>query len=98
MGTDIEAHLTALANEMHKLIGENFANEPDEAVHQRLQEIKDEIHSHGWEVRWSIGFDPHNFKGLDVVVELLQPKSDLSPEDQKIYDDWFRKNNDITEA
>ncbi len=96
--TEIEAYLCKLADEMHHLIKYNFAQEPNDAVHQRLQEIKDEIHRHGWEIEWSANLNPENPDVLDVEVRLLKPKSDMDPEARKEYDKWFRDQNNINEA
>ncbi len=95
---NIEAHLTALADEMQKLIAEHFAKPPNEEVHKRLREIEDEIHRHGWDVKWTAGINLQNPDVLDAKVELFRPRKNLSPEDQKLYDEWFRRVNKIKEG
>lgn len=95
---DIEARLCALAEEMEKLIAENFAKPPDEQVHKRLNEIRDEIQRHGWAVTWSAGINPENPTELTARVQLWKPKTGLSPEDQQIYDNWFKRMNNIKEG
>jgi isochorismate hydrolase len=94
---DLEAHLVALADEMRKLIAENFAKPPNEKVHKRLREIREEIHRHGWAVIWSAGINPETL-ALTAEVQLWKPKKDLSPEDQKIYDEWFSRMNNIKKS
>ena len=95
MSPEIANRIKSLSAEMGKLIEENFAKTPDDTVHARLAEIRDEIHSLGCEVSWKAVIDPRNPGKLAAEVEIWVPKKDLSPEYQKIYDEWFARVNKI---
>ncbi len=96
MDLDTEARIIELAYEIEKLISENFAKERNETVQRRVKEIKEEIRSYGFEITWEATLNSKDLSKLDVNVQIWKPKKNLSPEDQKIYDDWFKNVNKIT--
>lgn len=89
----IEAKLIALADELKHLIADNFLLPPKDSVHKRKDEIMAEVHQYGWEITWIIGLNLANLAKLEVEVLLLKPKDNMTPEEQKIYDEWFNRVN-----
>ena len=96
MDIDTEARIVELADETKKLISENFAKPPNEIVQKRLREIREEIHGYGFVITWEVKMNIKNLTQIDAEVHIWTPKKDLSPEYQKIYDDWFQSINNIT--
>ena len=96
MDINIEARITELAEEAKKLISENFAKPPNEAVQKRFREIKEEIHRYGFALTWDAKLNSNNPTALDAEVQLWKPKKNLTPEEQTLYDNWFKSVNEIT--
>lgn len=61
----------------------------------KAKAIIQEIQAHGIMVKWRVEIPASSPAKISVVVSLLAPKADLSPEDQKIYDKWFAKVNNL---
>lgn len=91
--TDDEAKALAvkLAQELQVILEENLLKDPSltDAAMERASEIRDEIESMGFMVLWQAGADAHDPSRVFVTVELFEPKKDLSPEDQKIYNKFI---------
>lgn len=97
---DGKARAQTLANEMQRLLEENLARDPStetSAAMARVREIRTELMRMGFLVTWTCNCDLRYFQTPSVEVTLWEPKPDLSPEDQKIYDEWFRKMNGIAD-
>ena len=58
----------------------------------RLKAIRDEIQSMGLVITWVYRFD-YETLNVEVEVQCWEPKINLSPEDQKKYDEWFAQVN-----
>jgi len=85
------------ANEIQKILELNVTQDParvhDEML--RARELRREIESYGFPVQTSISFDPRFPETPQVTVTVLKVNDNLSPEDQALYDAWFRRVNDI---
>lgn len=94
---EIDERLRQLALEAKKLMEENFTKDPSETdgVIARLLEIRQEIRSYGFEMDWQVSFSASNPDKLEAVITILRPKANMTPEEQKIYDEWFRRVNDL---
>lgn len=97
MDNEIELRVIALAEEMKKLMEENFLkpSKENDLVHIRLKELADEIVSYGFYFEREMSIDVLNPEKLVVEIVLYKPKKNMSPEDKKRYDDWFRKMNGL---
>ncbi len=100
MNEEIELHIITLAEEMKRLMEENFLKprEQNDGIHVRLREIADEIVSYGFYFERKMTFDALHPGKLVVEIELYKPKKDMPPEDKRRYDDWFRKMNGLKEG
>lgn len=59
---------------------------------QEVAEIRKEIASYGYLVQWNGSLSPETGE-FAVVVEIFKPRQNLSPDLQKLYDEWFLKAN-----
>src|SRR3989338_414667 len=93
--SEIELHLVSLAEELRKILRENLIRDPSQtdAAMARARAIREKIESYGWAICWGGRIGLRNPKDIKVRVVLWEPKADLSPEDQKLYDDWFTGTN-----
>lgn len=95
---DIREKISKLAGEMKLLVEQNFLKPTSEnaEAHKRLQEIRKEVLSYGLMPTWTAALvmDEGEIR-LDVTVVVFAPKKDLSPEDQKIYDQWLKDQNGL---
>lgn len=92
------ARTQALVNEMQRLLEQNLTRDPSpetSAAMARVREIRTELLRMGFLVTWTCNCDIRYFQTPSVEVTLWKPKPDLSPEDQKIYDEWFARMNGI---
>ncbi|MBU6141680.1 hypothetical protein KGO95_00990 [Patescibacteria group bacterium] len=91
--TDDEAKelVLKLAAEMRDILKENFLKNPalTDAAAERVAEIRDEIESMGFMIQWQAGADLYDPSRVFVTIELFEPKKNLSPEDQKIYNKFI---------
>ncbi|OGY62323.1 MAG: hypothetical protein A2745_03330 [Candidatus Harrisonbacteria bacterium RIFCSPHIGHO2_01_FULL_44_13] len=92
---EIELHLVSLAEELQKILRENLIRDPSQtdAAMARARAIREEIESYGWTISWDVKIDLQNPEDIKVRIVLWKPKPNLSPEDQKLYDDWFTGRN-----
>ena len=95
MKPEIELHLVSLAEELQKILRENLIRDPSQtdAAMARPRAIREEIESYGWTISWDVKIDLQNPEDIKVRIVLWKPKPNLSPEDQKLYDDWFTGRN-----
>lgn len=97
MKKEVKERMRRLAVELQKLLEENLPKDPSltgEAM-ARVREIREEIQSMGLLATWKASLDPENPERVKVDVTLWTPKENMSPEDQKIYDEWFTRVNKI---
>jgi len=94
---EVSDRIKELAIEMAELIGKTFTKPVEEnaLAHRRLKAIRKEIHASGFYVSYTININPLDLRNPKVEVTIGVPKKNLSPEDQKLYDAWFRKVNGI---
>lgn len=87
-----------LADEMRELIAKWFKEsgpDADKAI-ARVIEIRKEINSYGFLIDWTASMSLEDPTApLDVEVTLYKPKSNMSPKEQAIYDEWFKKINGL---
>ncbi len=97
MDSEIEDRIFTLAEEMKKLMEENFLKprEVNEGVHARLKELADEIVSYGFYFERTFVIDPLKPGKLIVEIAIYKPKANLGPEEKKFYDDWFLRRNGL---
>ena len=88
---ELNAYIIALAWEIKKLLEEHALKPPELVMKEmeRVLEIREEIESYGILVNIASRMSPSKPNKLEVEVTLLEPKLNLPPEEQKIYDDWF---------
>jgi pantoate kinase len=91
-----EERVRELALELQKVLRENLLKDPEEAQSfmEQAREIRREIGMMGYLVEWRAKLDPESLR-LSVVVSVFKPKENLSPELQKIYDEWFTRTTGI---
>lgn len=97
MKEEIKKRMRRLAVELKNLLEENLPKDPnltDEAT-ARARQIREEIQSMGLLATWKANLDPENPEKVKVDVTLWMPKENMTPEDQKIYDEWFARVNKI---
>lgn len=96
---EVTERIKQQALQLQKLLQENILKDPELAKSglEEAAKIRDEIQSMGFLVTWESGlqFDDSGNPKCEVVVKVWKPKENLSPEDQKIYDEWFAKINKI---
>lgn len=57
----------------------------------RAQSFRKAIESYGFPVIITAILDPQNPAKVKVSVEVFEPKSNMTEEERKIYNDWFIK-------
>lgn len=92
MDQEVDEHVIGLANQLQELIQEGILKDPDENAEltARVQELRRQIETLGVFISLSFTFDTSNL-GVKASVTIFKPKIDLSPENQKIYDEWHAK-------
>ena len=97
MDKKIEERVKGLAMELQKTLEQNICKDPNSVHNQmtRAGKIRDEIESLGFLVTWELILNPIDPENPRITVTVWKPKKNLSPELQKIYDDWFAKRNGI---
>ncbi|MDP2695829.1 MAG: hypothetical protein Q8O87_01090 [bacterium] len=95
---DILLKIRKLVAELRKILKANIHKDRQAAAPaiERAKRLRDEIQSYGFPVSFLIKFEVSNFdipriRIMDVDVKVYKVKGDLSPQAQKIYDDWFTK-------
>ena len=96
---EINDRIKKLTIEMAELIGKTCTKpaEENEVANKRIQAIWKEFYSYGFYVSYTIDLNLLNPDKPRVEVTVRPPNDNLSPEDQKIYDKWFRQINGIKE-
>lgn len=85
-----------LAAELKEILEESLIKDPDltDIPMARARAIREEIQQMGFVVSWEANLNTETLS-LAVEITLWEPKKDMSPEEQKIYDEWFAKVNRI---
>jgi len=91
---DLKARAEKLGYELKEVLEQNLLKEPRIAATglDRARAIGNELHSMGFMVTWESKLAPAKLT-ITVDVSIWQPKGNLSPDEQKIYDAWFAKAN-----
>ena len=95
---DIEAHLIALADEMKKIREDGLNGRGTDVGVVRFHEIVKEIYRYGWDYKVISSATTGDSVEYAVDVILYRPRADMDTETRKIYDEWFKKMNDIKEG
>jgi len=91
-----DERLLQLAKELHAILNDCVAGcsvATEEQV-KEVRELKREIAMMGVLVEWKYVLIPESGQ-VDTIVTLYKVKENLSPEYQKIYDDWFMEINGL---
>ena len=86
-----------MSYELQRLLEENLPKSHEEA-HDGIAlacSIRNELEAMGFYVTWIARTTYGDPPITTVEVTLWRPKPNLSPELQKIYDDWFTKRNGL---
>lgn len=92
-----DERLIQLANELQKVLNDRvtgFSVSTDAQI-ERSFRLKREITMMGAVAECQYILNVLNGQ-IDTIITIYKVKENLSPEDQKIYDDWFTKVNGIT--
>ena len=89
--SEAENRASELAVELQRILDENLFKDPKttDKEMERAREIREEIESLGFLVMWSASVTPENLKEPEESVTLYKVKDNLSPELQKMYNDWL---------
>lgn len=100
--TENEKKAMELAEEMQKILEHWLGKDGPEcdAAMRRAASIKKEINAFGFFVDWTAGTKPDSDSNPDtslfkVEVIVSKPKPNMTPEEQLIYDIWFKKMNGL---
>lgn len=91
-----DERLLQLANELQKVLSDymsGYSIATDEQI-KKVLELKREITTMGVLAQCQYNMNAESGE-VETVVTLYKVKENLSPEDQKIYDDWFVKVNEL---
>lgn len=94
MNETARERIQELGKRMRYLL-ETYALETEEIAAPFMEEVRNirkEITSYGYLVQWNAAVDLVTQK-LSVEVEIFEPRQNLSPELQALYDEWFLKAN-----
>ena len=72
-----------------------FAAGDRRARHRLSKRNRPELQGHGLMICWKATLDSSDPDNCSVRIEVFQPKANLSPEDQRIYDEWFCRVNGL---
>ncbi len=88
---EVQEHVRTLANTLVALLKDNLLKEPKLAAvaMAQVQVILREIESFGFLVTWRAQFNPLKDKKPRVDVTIWEPKPNMTPEQQRLYDEWF---------
>ncbi|OGY67725.1 MAG: hypothetical protein A3B16_01925 [Candidatus Zambryskibacteria bacterium RIFCSPLOWO2_01_FULL_45_43] len=88
---EAENRASELAVELRRILDENLFKDPKttDKEMERVREIREEIEALGFFVQWGASFSSSDPNSLEVEVNLYKPKENLSPELQKMYNDWL---------
>ncbi|MEK9186035.1 MAG: hypothetical protein AAB885_00425 [Patescibacteria group bacterium] len=81
------------ANLLGKLLEENLAKDPvvaKEAM-EKANNLRNEIETLGFRVTWGITINSKNPSKIDVEVTIWEPRKNMTPEEQKTYDEWYEE-------
>ncbi len=83
--------LIAYTEKMRDLLAENLLKSPEKAAKAMTEarRIVSLINSFGWYVDWSVEINPDTPDKVIVKANLWQPRENLSPDLQVIYDRWL---------
>lgn len=86
-----------LAEGLRQILEENLGKDPKlvEKEMRRAQSFRKTIESYGFPVIVTSIMDPKNPKKIKVSVEVFEPKANMTPEERKIYNDWFAKTTGL---
>lgn len=95
MHENVEETIIALMEEMRELLEKYSLLDHSIAgpKMERVSEIKKEINRYGWHVESKVSIADFQTLKAEVEVILYKPKGNLSPEDARLYDEWFLKAN-----
>lgn len=90
-------HVECLADELREILKKCLWQEPAKITNEmaRAGAIRTELEKMGLPVTWSAEINPDNPTEIKVSVTVWKPKKNFTPEQQKIYDDWFAQVNGI---
>lgn len=96
MENELKERAKRLAEELTELLKENLPKNPNLTIRAmaRVKAIQEEIRQMGIRVTWKTTMDSKTLVP-EVEVTLWEPRKDLSPDEQKIYDRWFMGVNKI---
>lgn len=96
MAEDIEGEIITLANRLQQLLEEHLLEDPEiaEPFIIEAKNIIRNINRYGYLVEWRASLNPETL-ALEVIVDVKRPKDNMTPEDAKIYDEWFMEVNKI---
>ncbi len=91
------AYVTEKIKELETLLTANLLLPPEIAAPgiAQAKEIARELQGHGLMICWKATLDSSDPDNCSVRIEVFQPKANLSPEDQRIYDEWFCRVNGL---
>lgn len=94
MHEDADSHILELGNRLHYLLETYICEAPEIAspFMEEAAEIRKEITSHGYLVQWSGSLHPET-GAFAVAIDIFKPRTNLPPDLQKLYDEWFLKAN-----
>ena len=94
MNEELKMKAVRLGEELRMILEENLLKDPrlTDAPIKRVIEIRNEIQQMGFLVVWKAKLDSATL-GVSVDATLYEPKRNLSPDEQKIYDEWFARVN-----
>ncbi|KKU92106.1 MAG: hypothetical protein A2214_01935 [Candidatus Harrisonbacteria bacterium RIFOXYA1_FULL_48_8] len=96
-GAEIRERVRGLANKLMELLENNVLEEPQAAAAamEQARAIRREIESLGFLVSWRVQLRPLTDKKPYVEVTIWEPRKNLTPEQQRVYDEWFFRVNGI---
>ena len=94
MNEEMTERAKRLAKELKRLLEKNLSIDPSlvDKTATRIRAIMGEIHQMGMIATWEVEMNTETL-AIEADVTLWGPKKDMSPEEQKIYDEWFKKVN-----
>ena len=89
--SEIENRVRLLADKLQEILSKNLLKNheaPDNEM-ERAGAIRDQITALGFYVTWEANINPAYQTEIAVTVTVYKVRENLSPELQKIYNDWL---------
>lgn len=81
-----------MARELKELLENHLLENPEKAAPfiDRARQIRQDIESWGLMIGWKTFLNPETLE-LSIEIDILEPKDNMTPDEQKLYDEWFLK-------